>query len=79
MTLEQFLAKPEYMSIEQWEKQLARNKKADKRLKKLTEQRDQCYDALEVLADEKGSDRWQRWSDKLVETLTEIAKIVGDQ
>ena len=79
MTLAEFMEKPRDLSIEQWEKQLARKKRTERRLKKLLDQRDMCKDALEVLADEKGSNRWITWNDRLVKILAEIVEIVSEK
>ena len=58
--------------LEDFLKEKARLKRLQKRLSKLIDQRYDLEDALEVLADEAGSDRWKRKKAELEKVLKQI-------
>lgn len=72
MTLDEFRACHIGVSIEEWEKIIKRRQKRDNRIRKISDQIFECKDALEVLADEKGSKRWNKWNDKLIALEEEL-------
>lgn len=67
MTLEQFMACPRDMSIEEWDAKLKRMQKLERKMSRLADKIQECEDALDVLSDEKGSERWHKWDNKLCE------------
>ena len=75
MTLDEFFNIPKGMSMEEWEKELKRQKRQDRKKRKLSDQIQECEDALEVLEDEKGSDRWVKWNDRLTELQGKLGEL----
>lgn len=77
MTIEEFLACPKGMRFEEYEKVLAKTKRDQKRLYKLSMRRDELEDALDILEDEAGSERWKRKKQELEEVKMKIDKLCG--
>lgn len=75
MTLEEALSCPKGMSFDEYCKSLAKYKRDRKRLYNLTIKRDELEDALDVLEDEAGSERWKRKKAELEETNRKIEKL----
>ena len=75
MTMEELLRWPKDMSLEEYQKQLRREKRRKNRLWKLIEEQYELEDALQVLEDEKGSERYNRKAQRLEEVKAEINKI----
>ncbi len=75
MTLEELFAMPVGMSLEEYQEHLKQEKKKSKTLYRLSVQIQECTDALEVLADEEGSDRWNKWKTKLDKLLEKQKKV----
>lgn len=75
MTLEEALNCPRGMSMEEYAKALAKTKRQQAKLAKLIDQRDFLEDALEVLEDEAGSERWKRKKAELEEVNAKIEKL----
>lgn len=75
MTFEEALSCPKGMSFEEYAKSLAKLKRQQKRLSKLIDQRYDLEDALEVLEDEAGSERWKRKQQELAEVKAKIEKL----
>lgn len=75
MTLEEALRCPKGMSLEDWSKELARIKRLRRKLAKLIDQRYELEDALDVLEDEAGSERWKRKKDELEKVKADIEKV----
>lgn len=65
MTIEQFLNMPKNITIQEYELQLKKEEAARRKMMYLSLKIEECEDALDVLSDEVGSDRWKKWSDKL--------------
>ncbi len=76
MTLEEFMAIPKGMTIEDWDKELKRQKRLDSQFRRISDRICECEDALEVLADEKGSDRWNRWNTEREQLLTKREELM---
>lgn len=75
MTMEQFLAMPEGMSFQEWWQILDKQEKKEKRIRKLAEEIQECEDALDVLLDEEGSDRWIKWQEKLEKARAKLENL----
>lgn len=75
MTLEEALACPRGMTIEEYSRQLETQEKRNKRLKKLSYDRDYLEDALDVLSDEAGSPRYREKEKRLKKVKEEISKL----
>ena len=75
MTLEEALSCPKGMSFDEYCKSLAKLKRDQKRLYNLTIKRDELEDALDVLEDEAGSERWKRKKDELEKVKAQIEKL----
>lgn len=60
MTLEQLFAMPVGMELAEYEKLLNEKARLEKKIKKARLDIDFAYDALAVLADEEGSDRYNK-------------------
>lgn len=65
MTIDELVAKPKDMTMDQWEKELKKRKQREKRVGILNDKIQECEDALNVLSDEVGSERWNKWNDSL--------------
>jgi hypothetical protein len=75
MTIEEALSCPKGMSFDDYCKALAKTKRDQKKLYKLSIRRDELEDALDVLKDEEGSDRWKRKKQELEEVNAKIEKL----
>ena len=75
MTLQEFMACPRDIPMEDWEKAIEARHKKERKIRRLYEKVQECEDALEVLADEKGSDRWNKWNNRLTELNEELWRI----
>ena len=75
MTMEEALSCPKGMSFEEYCKSLAKLKRDQKKLSKLIDQRYDLEDALDVLEDEAGSERWKRKKDELEKVKAQIEKL----
>lgn len=75
MTIEQLLAMPDGMSIEEYSRILETQEKRKRRLQRLSQERDYLEDALVVLSDEVGSPRYQKKAKRLEKVRAEIEKL----
>ena len=75
MTIDEALSCPKDMSFEEYSKSLAKLKRQQKKLSKLIDQRYDLEDALDVLEDEAGSERWKRKKDELEKVKAQIEKL----
>ena len=75
MTIDEFLACPQGMRLEEWEKILQEQKKIKNKIRRLSIERDDLTDALEILSDEQGSDRYQKKEQRLNKVEEEIRKL----
>jgi len=75
MTIDELLRWPKGMSLEEYQRQLRKEKRKKNRLWKLIEEQYDLEDALQVLEDEKGSERYNRKAQRLEEVKAEISKI----
>lgn len=75
MTLSEFLSMPKGMKPDEWEAELKRRNKINDRLRKLSTERYDLLDALDVLKDEVGSDRYNKKKSRLSEVETKIEKL----
>ena len=60
LTFAEFLAMPKGMDFKEYDKLLNNKRKLEKRITKLSEDIDSEEDSLEILADEIGSERYNR-------------------
>ena len=74
ITFEELLTCPNGMSIEEWHKVIEKRKRLRNKIRKLWEEHYDLLDGLEVLEDERGSERWQKKSDRLTKVNSEIKK-----
>ena len=74
MTFEQLMMMPSGMSIEQYQRQLDAQEKNNKRLRQLSKERDFLEDALEILKDEQGSERYEKKAKRLAKVNEEIER-----
>lgn len=65
MTMKDLMAWPKGMSYEEYELLLLNQRKIASKLRSLSYRIEECEDALSVLSDEIGSDRWTKWNTKL--------------
>lgn len=75
MTMEEFLNWPKDISFEEYKKRLAAQKRKDRKIRRLANERDELEDALQVLEDEHGSERYIRKARRLEEIKEEIRKL----
>lgn len=75
MTLEEAMSCPRGMSMEEYAKSLAKLKRQKAQLAKLIDKRYELEDALDVLEDEAGSERWKRKKAELEDTNRKIEKL----
>ena len=75
MTLSEFLSMPKGMKPDEWEDELKRKNKINKQLRKLNTERYDLLDALDVLKDEIGSDRYNKKKSRLSEVEAKIEKL----
>ena len=77
MTIDELLRWPKGMSLEEYQRQLRREKRKNSRIRKLREEQYDLEDALQVLEDEKGSERYIRKARRLEEIKTEISRLTA--
>ena len=65
MTLQDIMSMPKGMTPEQWEKELKRRERIQKKLYRLSLERDDYQDKLDVLSCEEGSERYNRTKEQL--------------
>lgn len=75
MTIEQALACPRDMTLEEYSRFLETQEKRNKRLRRLSQERDFLIDGLAVLSDEVGSDRYQKKWKRLQKVKAEIERL----
>ena len=75
MTLDEMLRCPKGMDFEEYAKSLAKMKRDRKRLANLIDKRYDLEDALDILEDEAGSERWKRKKDELQKVNEQIEKL----
>jgi hypothetical protein len=75
MTMAELLSWPKDISLDEYQKRLAAQKRTDRKIRKLSEEAFDIKDALQVLEDEKGSERYNRKAQRLEEVKAEISKI----
>ena len=75
MTLSEFLSMPKGMKPDEWESELKRKNNINSQLRKLNTERYDLLDALDVLKDEIGSDRYNKKKSMLSEVETKIEKL----
>ncbi len=75
ITIEEVLACPKGMSIEEYHLLLEKQEKRNKRLQRLSQERDFLLDGLDVLSDEVGSDRYQKKWKRLQKVKAEIERL----
>lgn len=72
ITFDELMTCPKGKSIEEWHKECVKIKRLRKKLYNLSIRRDELEDALDVLADEAGSERWKRKQQELAEVNKKI-------
>ena len=65
MTIQEMLSMPVGMTTDEWKNELLRRKKVEKKIGKLSNDIDFETDALNLLHDEMGSDRWMKHNNRL--------------
>ena len=75
MTLSEFLSMPKGMKPDEWGAELKRRNKINNQIRKLNTERYDLLDALDVLKDEIGSDRYNKKKSRLSEVETKIEKL----
>ena len=75
MTVEEFMNKPKGMSFEKYDALLKKKKVEEKKARSLSIKIQECEDALQVLADEAGSERYRRWESVLEKYRQEMKRI----
>ena len=75
MTLSEFLSMPKGMKPDELEVELKRKDKINNQLRKLNTERYDLLDALDVLKDEIGSDRYNKKKSRLSEVEAKIEKL----
>ena len=79
MTFTELMAWPNGMSLEKYERQLEEKQKREARIRKLGEERDFLQDALEVLKDEPGSERYIKKARRLAKVEAEIIRLTSGE
>ena len=72
MTIQDLLNMPKGISLEEWEKRIKKRDSLRKRIRSLCNKRSDIMDALDVLQDEMGSERWNVKMDLLSEMNNKI-------
>ena len=75
MTIQDLLNMPKGMTPEQWEEELKRRDRIRKKLYRLSSQRDDYRDKLDVLSCEEGSERYNRTKEQLDKITSTIEKL----
>lgn len=79
MTLAEALSCPKGMNFEEYQKKLEADKKIAKRLRRLSFERDSLEDALDILSDEQGSERYQTKARRLEKVMEEIERLMREE
>ena len=77
MTIDELLSWPKGISLEEYQKQLRKEKRKRSRIRKLANERDELEDALQVLEDEHGSERYIRKAKRLAEIKEELRRLTA--
>lgn len=75
MTLKQFMEWDGTIPFEEWDAECKRRLNVCEKIRKLADKIQEADDALSVLSDEVGSDRWQKWQEQRKKAEKGIAKI----
>jgi tetrahydromethanopterin S-methyltransferase subunit G len=75
MTIQDLLKMPKGMKPDEWEAELKRRNKINNQLMKLSTERYDLLDAIDVLKDEIGSDRYNKKKSRLSEVEAKIEKL----
>lgn len=75
MTMAELMSWPKDISLEEYQKRLEAQKRTDRKIRKLNEEAFDIKDALQVLEDEKGSERYIRKAKRLEEIMAEIKRL----
>ena len=75
MTIQDLLKMPKGMKPDEWEAELKRRNKINDQLMKLSTERYDLLDAIDVLKDEIGSDRYNKKKSRLSEVEAKIEKL----
>lgn len=75
MTIQDLLRMPKGMKPDEWESEIKRRDKINKKIMKLLIDREDIEDALDVLKDEIGSDRYSEKESKLKSINSKIEKL----
>ncbi len=75
MTIQDLLRMPRGMKPDEWEAELKRKNKINNQLRKLNTERYDLLDALDVLKDEIGSDRYNKKKSRLSDVEAKIEKL----
>lgn len=79
MTMTEFLSMPKGISLEEYKRQLAAQKRRDRRIRKLSEEAYDIEDGLSILQDEKGSERYIRKAERLKAIKEELRKLTAEE
>lgn len=77
MTIEQILSWPKGMSLKEYEKLLQEQEKTKKRIRRLSNEMYELEDALQVLEDEHGSERYNKKARRLEKAKAEIQRLTA--
>lgn len=77
MTMDELLSWPKGISLEEYQKQLRKEKRKRSRIRKLANEIDELEDALQVLEDEHGSERYIRKAKRLAEIKEELRRLTA--
>ena len=78
MTIQELLMMPVGYLPEEWEKELVRRKKVEKRVRKLSDEIDGEVESLEVLRDEIGSERWSKHNNRLFNLIAKREVLIAE-
>ena len=79
MTFTELMAWPKGISLEEYQRQLRSEKRKNGRIRKLREEQFDLEDALQVLEDEKGSERYIKKAKRLAEVEAEIIRLTSEE
>lgn len=79
MTFTELMAWPNGMCLEDYQRQVTEKRKKTERIRKLGEERDFLQDALEVLKDEPGSERYIKKARRLAKVEAEINRLTSGE
>ena len=75
MTIEEVLSWPTGMTFEEYKQSLAKLKRQQRQLYNLSIKRDELEDALDILKDEVGSERWNQKKYELEKVKAQIDEL----